>query len=469
MSPRKTNHLSAGHLLRSQRQKRGWSLATVAQKAGIVKSTLSKWENGQVVPRAPELTGVLTVLEVPADERALLFQYWGLSAPHEGVPVLPVHGDLLRAMRHRALLSQSEAAHRAGITQGTLAKWEQGIHWPGAERLHALAFALGATAEEVAVLGTGVPTVFSSSGRKARTRTEADLSELEAEIRVLKLCSYVHPFLPYDLWFLSLLARLGPISLREDALGDRAFLLWAGSVYLYLVWLIQTYRRDTDALTRLFLERVRPRLGIRSDVHLWGFYLWVAQFEITAPIHRFLESPRNYLHARQGRFRVSSYHVGAIQALARQLATFAHSRPHLPTQLLFVLSDAEIAFLAALSHDSDAAEKYDIRVNRFLKTLTDGGADIATDRANMHYLLGHPDQALELMPTIPSPGVVEGEEMSMELVRRLERLRFRARALLDTGKSQSIEEGRYLLEVFHTELELLPYGSIRAGLGPIRL
>lgn len=63
-------------------------------------------------------------------------------------------GDLLRALRLRAGLTQAGAARLAEISQGMLARWENSGALPDAQRLHALCYALGASAEETAELTT---------------------------------------------------------------------------------------------------------------------------------------------------------------------------------------------------------------------------------------------------------------------------------------------------------------------------
>ena len=76
-----------------------------------------------------------------------------------GAPVCV--GTVLRGMRTRRGLTQAELAHRLGTTQGAVAKWESGDSVPGTETIHAIGFALGATAEETIALsrvrGNGAP------------------------------------------------------------------------------------------------------------------------------------------------------------------------------------------------------------------------------------------------------------------------------------------------------------------------
>jgi transcriptional regulator with XRE-family HTH domain len=152
-----------GTRLKQWRLERGPSLSGLALKAGIGKATLSRWEAGKTLPRIAELEAVLDALGVsPARRQEALLC---LEAPRalqrlrETEPDVPLHGDLLRAMRLRRRRTQTEVASEIGISQATLAKWEATEDWPSVERLHALCYALQAHEEEVVAL-TREHTVF---------------------------------------------------------------------------------------------------------------------------------------------------------------------------------------------------------------------------------------------------------------------------------------------------------------------
>ena len=182
---------SAEHIgtsLQQLRHKQGLSLATLAKQAGVNKSTLSRWETGKTVPRSTELASVLSKLNVPKSMVDTFCQAAGqrLMLPESEVAP-PVSGDLLRVLRLRRGLTQSEAARAANVPQGTLSKWERSEDWPAADRLHTLCFALGATPEETATLTRGrfLPSLLP----EARTDSDAlalllgRRSELEVAIR----------------------------------------------------------------------------------------------------------------------------------------------------------------------------------------------------------------------------------------------------------------------------------------------
>lgn len=68
---------------------------------------------------------------------------------------LPAAGDLLRAMRLRGDWTQAQLAHRLGVGQNTVARWEHGERLPSAEQMQALCFALEAREDELVALTTG--------------------------------------------------------------------------------------------------------------------------------------------------------------------------------------------------------------------------------------------------------------------------------------------------------------------------
>src|SRR5689334_15149264 len=128
-----------GTLLWELRTARGWSLGQLAQRAGVSKAALSRWENGERLPRVPELEATLAALGADATQRALAFAriqapraLRQLREPSEtgrlGPP--PSMGDLLRAMRLRGGWTQTQIALRLGVGQNTVARWELGERQP---------------------------------------------------------------------------------------------------------------------------------------------------------------------------------------------------------------------------------------------------------------------------------------------------------------------------------------------------
>lgn len=144
-----------GETIRRARFAHGLSLGALAEAAGVHKSTLSRWESGKSVPYAEELERVFSVLEVPQDTRTACWKALGvpraarqLSTQEQAV----TNGELLRALRLRAQLSQEDTARAIGIAQATLSDWENDYAWPTAENLARLCQALEATPKEEAGL-----------------------------------------------------------------------------------------------------------------------------------------------------------------------------------------------------------------------------------------------------------------------------------------------------------------------------
>ncbi|MBC8137678.1 MAG: transcriptional regulator [Fibrella sp.] len=149
-------------LLKQWRAERGFSLGTLAVRAGLSKSTLSRWEAGLRQPSMPELEAILAALTVtPSQRRDALA---GIRAPravqtlrgsNSGDTMPPIAGDLLKALRRRSGRTLDEAARAVGVAHSTLLRWERGESHPSTEHLHALCHALGAHALEVSALTAG--------------------------------------------------------------------------------------------------------------------------------------------------------------------------------------------------------------------------------------------------------------------------------------------------------------------------
>lgn len=151
--------ISLARSLRDLRERRGLSLSETARRAGTTKGSLQHWEHGRNVPSGAALDRLIKALEAGPRLRARLL---ALADPRHaqialaGTPLgAPVDvGMVLRAMRNRRGMTQTELARVAGVTQGTIAKWESGASAPSAEAIHALGFALGAMVEETLALAS---------------------------------------------------------------------------------------------------------------------------------------------------------------------------------------------------------------------------------------------------------------------------------------------------------------------------
>jgi transcriptional regulator with XRE-family HTH domain len=203
------------------RLRQNLSLREVARRAGIVQSTLSRWEQGRYQPRLPELRTVLHVLGADAaqEQQAIAL----LDAPRaiqhvrqieeqapsdwaEAAGALPAAGDLLRAMRLRRGWTQAQVASALGVAQGRVARWERSEDRPSQERLHALCYALGASGEELVVLASG----------RLRMGHPSPEEDWEAYARTCLSALWEAPEELLDLTALAGAAHLWPLAARHE-------------------------------------------------------------------------------------------------------------------------------------------------------------------------------------------------------------------------------------------------------------
>ena len=209
-----------GSCLQQMRKAQGLSLSALATRSGVHKATLSRWEKNTFTPRVPELNSVLNTLTVSAKIRAqchemLLAPRAMAWAKQHGTETLGV-GDLLRALRLRAGYSQTEAARRAGMGQTLLTKWEIGQVLPSGATLHALCYALGASATEAAHL-TLQSATYHEPVADDRDAVLTALGEL--------LWGSVSP--QKDLAFLSLASQMGRLQKKGRAELYDVAAVWA--------------------------------------------------------------------------------------------------------------------------------------------------------------------------------------------------------------------------------------------------
>src|SRR5262245_8083139 len=135
-----TRQSDLGAYLRQLRQRRGLSLAVVAARAGVSERSLSRWENGAVRPRLPELEQAMRALGASGAEagralalvgtaRALRRQQEeaaGAAVLPENDLVTPGAGALLRSLRQRRGLSLAEASACLGVQPSSISRWERG-------------------------------------------------------------------------------------------------------------------------------------------------------------------------------------------------------------------------------------------------------------------------------------------------------------------------------------------------------
>ena len=211
--------------MQTLRTVRRLGLTAAAQAAGLHRSTLYRWEQGNALPRLSELDALLTALRAdPNQKRQALLR---LDAPrakkyvreeivrigeHQGIGPMPNGGDLLRSLRMRQGLSLDEAASRLQVTSGTLRRWEKMEVWPALEQLHRICYTLGAREEEVIAL---------TVGRFAQTWGEKENVQIESlQQRFEALCLSRYDLMQSGLMDLSLLtleAQLWPLAARSAA------------------------------------------------------------------------------------------------------------------------------------------------------------------------------------------------------------------------------------------------------------
>src|SRR5262249_42250266 len=125
-----------GGFLRTLRTARRLTMAQAAEKAGVHRATLHRWEKGLAQPRLSELTTLFSALEVSEPQKrnalrlmdapraARVVQQEVIQiAAQTGVSAMPHGGDLLRAMRLRRGLSLEAASRPVEVTGGTLRRW----------------------------------------------------------------------------------------------------------------------------------------------------------------------------------------------------------------------------------------------------------------------------------------------------------------------------------------------------------
>ena len=203
-----TSHV--GELLKAWRKSKKITGIDLSRQAGISRTTLTRWEAGQTLPRIVELEAILIALQASPVQRQEALAH--IQAPRAvkllrevAGAVLPVRGDLLRAMRLRQGWTQQETAQKAEIAQGTLARWERTEDWPSAERLHTLCYVLDAQEAELLALTQGLATVPIPMQ-----------SILDNETVRITLSHYMFASTAADVEFLSFEAQLWRLTQKEE-------------------------------------------------------------------------------------------------------------------------------------------------------------------------------------------------------------------------------------------------------------
>ena len=155
-----------GAELRALRLAAGVSVVEAARRAAVSRSALHRWESGGSAPERAALDRLLTGLDAEPRERARLLTAQNplraapeLNSTPLGAPAHP--GLILKTLRTRKRLSQTDLARIVGTTQGTVAKWEAGSRMPGGELLARALKALGASAAEAGWLREDAPDAYA--------------------------------------------------------------------------------------------------------------------------------------------------------------------------------------------------------------------------------------------------------------------------------------------------------------------
>ncbi|RYG34799.1 transcriptional regulator [bacterium] len=159
---------SIGDEIRRLRLSRGLGLAALAVRAGVGRSTLGEWETGRHTPTGSALERTLDALEALPRERARLLSLadpaYARIVLFEGPFGAPIAmGAVLRAMRLRRSMTQTDLARAVGVAQGTVAKWESGDLTLEGQTLQTVLFALEAEPVEVVALTAARPTAGEES------------------------------------------------------------------------------------------------------------------------------------------------------------------------------------------------------------------------------------------------------------------------------------------------------------------
>jgi len=150
--------MSFGENIKRQRLALGMTLEEVANKVGVTRQTMSRYETGVIKSYSPET--ILKIAEVLQTTGSFLLGY---EAENIGL------GERLKNLRIKRGLTLDEVARKIGVSNATVSRWETGeIKAIGSDKIGALADVLGTTTEYLL-------------GRSNNVDTEADEDTAESE------------------------------------------------------------------------------------------------------------------------------------------------------------------------------------------------------------------------------------------------------------------------------------------------
>ena len=278
------------NLLESLRRTAGISRAKGAERSGVSRMTLFRWERGDNIPHEYELRAVLDAYGASpaqrseihkARERETINRMTRSGRPASAPQVQ--RGDLLAALRGRAGLTQAEVAVRAEVTRFALSAWENMRSWPDDATLHRVAYVLDATESELLALTTPPTPQMTSDDRSLDALYHDTLMILwgwppleQCEPEILRLMARLRPLAPQFLQARTLLTELlyGYSIRLTSALRPQESAHWLrranavkgnGGAPYELAW-----RAMARAITQKEVRRrAHPRHRRRAEQELW--------------------------------------------------------------------------------------------------------------------------------------------------------------------------------------------------------
>ena len=164
-----------GSELRRLREERGWTQEQLAQRAGLKRQLISKYEASGAYPGPRILAALVRALRVsPAQLEPLL------PAAAETTPL----GRELRRLRQERGLTLQQLALRSGSREGSIWHYEHGRTHPSPRVVAALAEALAVSPEQLARLLPPEPETTPFGRELKRLRQERGLTLAQLEERV---------------------------------------------------------------------------------------------------------------------------------------------------------------------------------------------------------------------------------------------------------------------------------------------
>jgi DNA-binding transcriptional regulator YiaG len=237
--------------LHAQRRCRKLSQVELARRAQVSERTLRNWETGASSPGRWELESILTALELTPQERGEALKF--LPTPrsmdlfrHEAhtslgsetdIGLMPMLGDLLRAMRLRCGLSQSQMAETLKIAHTTVLRWETTETLPSEENLERIWELLGAYPEERIALGQRRLQIRAGASHLSIEECAEQIEALDKDVKALHI-----PLT--DLRALTLKQQLWPLAGQSR----EALRLFARLQVVHATWLLLNERKKEAAI-----------------------------------------------------------------------------------------------------------------------------------------------------------------------------------------------------------------------------